>query len=88
MSIELLGLLAACLTTLAFVPQVLKVLKDGDTRGISLVMYTIFCLGVLLWLVYGLLIGNDPIILANALTLLLASTVLYMAWRNWLRQRH
>lgn len=87
MAIELIGLLAAGLTTLAFVPQVLKVLKDGDTRGISLVMYTVFCVGVLLWLVYGLLIGNGPIVLANALTLLLASTVLYMTWRNWLRQR-
>nr|ART39686.1 J383 [uncultured bacterium] len=77
-----IGLLAALLTTAAFLPQVLHTLATRDTRGISLRMYVIFVAGVLLWLIYGLLTGDLPLILANAITLLLAGAILYLKLRH------
>jgi MtN3 and saliva related transmembrane protein len=74
---ELTGYLAAIFTTAAFVPQVHKTLSTGDTRSISLGMYSLFTAGVALWLVYGVLARSWPIVLANALTLGLAATVLW-----------
>lgn len=71
------GLLAASMTTLAFLPQVLKVWKDRQTKNISLGMYVIFVLGIIFWLIYGLMINDLPIILANIVSLLLSSTVLF-----------
>ena len=80
--ITALGLLAALLTTAAFLPQVLHTLATRDTRGISLRMYAIFVAGVLLWLIYGLLMHNLPLILANAVTLLLAGAILILKLRH------
>ncbi|TFH64447.1 MAG: hypothetical protein E4G91_05770 [Candidatus Zixiibacteriota bacterium] len=77
----LLGLLAATLTTVAFVPQLIKVIKTRSTHDISLAMYIVVCTGVLLWLIYGLLIHNTPIIVANAVTFVIASAVLVMKIR-------
>ena len=74
---ELTGYLAATLTTVSFVPQVLQTLRTRDTRAISLGMYALFTLGVALWLVYGILIDAWPVIVANAITLGLTSTVLW-----------
>ena len=71
------GYLAAILTTVSFVPQVIQTLRTRDTRSISLGMYVLFSAGVALWLVYGWVIGSWPVILANAVTLVLASTVLW-----------
>lgn len=73
---DLVGSAAAMLTTLAFVPQVVKTLKSRQTRDISLAMWLMFSLGVAMWLVYGLLIEAWPVIIANAVTLVLSSTVL------------
>ncbi len=70
------GFLAAFLTTISFVPQVWKTLKTRDTASISLLMYTLFTLGVASWLAWGLWAGQWPVIIANALTLVLASIVL------------
>lgn len=67
----LIGLVAATLTTLSFVPQVVKTLRSKDTSGLSLAMYTVFSIGVALWVVYGLLIGSLPVIAANVVTLVL-----------------
>lgn len=78
---EGLGYLAASLTTLSFVPQVVRVVRTRDTRAISLVSYSAFCLGIVLWLAYGLRLGSAPIIVANAITLLLASAVLALKIR-------
>lgn len=74
----LIGLMAATCTTLSFVPQVVHILRTGNVEGISLMMYSVFTVGVALWLTYGLLLGDLPVILANLVTLVLASTVLVL----------
>jgi MtN3 and saliva related transmembrane protein len=78
---DLLGYLAALLTTVAFVPQAWKTFRTRDVSGISLGMYSVFTAGVAAWLVYGVLRGDWPIILANAVTLALACAVLVMKLR-------
>lgn len=75
---ELVGYCAAVLTTCAFLPQAWLTFRTRDVRGISLGMYGIFTLGVALWLLYGLLLGAWPIVLANAVTLVLAAAILCM----------
>jgi MtN3 and saliva related transmembrane protein len=67
---------AAVLTTGSFVPQALLTLRTRDVSGISLGMYSAFTLGVALWLAYGLMLRDWPIVLANAVTLVLAATIL------------
>jgi len=74
----IVGLAAAILTTAAFVPQVVKTWRTRSTRDISLGMFSALCTGVALWLLYGLLTGDLPVILANTVTLLLAGTVLIL----------
>jgi len=76
-----IGALAATLTTVSFVPQVLHTLRTKDVSGISLSMYSAFTLGVALWLVYGLLLGAWPILIANAITVSLATCILVMKMR-------
>jgi len=76
MSPDLIGYGAAILTTAAFVPQALKSWLSRDLSGVSLSMYSLFTLGVALWLLYGILLQSWPIILANLITLVLASLVL------------
>lgn len=73
---DLIGYIAASLTTLAFVPQALKSWRSRDLSSISLGMYSLFTLGVGLWLIYGLLLGSWPIILANAITFALSGMML------------
>ena len=76
MPITIIGYLAAFCTTLAFVPQAWKIIKTKHTKDISLIMYIVFSLGVALWLFYGILLVNWPMILANAVTLILAMVIL------------
>jgi len=78
---ELIGYVAATLTTIAFIPQVLHTWRLRSARGISLGMYAIFTSGVVLWLVYGVLLGACPIIVANVITLALALSILAMTIR-------
>ena len=75
---NIVGFIAAIFTTFAFVPQVIKVWRTRSTADISLGMYSLFTLGVALWLAYGILLDAWPIILANIITLLLAGAVLVM----------
>ncbi len=75
---ELIGSLAALLTTTAFIPQVLQVWRTKHTKDISLAMYALFTGGVALWLAYGILLTAWPIIIANSITLLLAGSVLIL----------
>jgi MtN3 and saliva related transmembrane protein len=70
------GYFAAFLTTASFVPQAYQSWKTNDLSGISLPMYSLFTLGVALWLVYGITIASSPVIIANGITLLLSATVL------------
>jgi MtN3 and saliva related transmembrane protein len=74
--IEIIGYLAAFFTTISFIPQVVKVIKDKQTRNISLQMYLIFTVGILMWLIYGILIFSLPIIMANTFTLVFAIIIL------------
>lgn len=72
----MVGYAAAILTSVSFVPQALKSWQTRDLSGVSLAMYSLFTLGVALWLVYGVMLGSWPIIVANAITLALAGVVL------------
>jgi len=74
----LLGLIAGTLTTIAFVPQLVKTWKTRSTKDVSLGMFSIFCTGVLLWLIYGVLIQSVPVALANGVTLVLAGAILFL----------
>ncbi|MHB8405536.1 MAG: SemiSWEET transporter [Gammaproteobacteria bacterium] len=82
MSLErLIGLAAATLTTISFLPQAYRSLRTRDTRGISLGMYALFTLGIALWLIYGILIHDLPVTLANGVTLVLTLVVLALKLR-------
>ena len=77
MNIEILGFLAAILTTSAYLPQVYKIWKTKNTESVSLTMYLVMFLGVFLWLIYSLFIKSFPLIIANTLTLLIILIILY-----------
>lgn len=78
---DFIGTLAAVLTTASFLPQAWHTFKTKDVSGISLGMYSVFTTGVAGWLVYGLLLQAWPIVIANLVTLTLASTILVMKLR-------
>lgn len=73
----MIGAIAAVLTTLAFLPQVIKTIKTKDTSGISLGMYAMQVTGIGLWLAHGIHIGDMPLILANSVSFVLSGTILY-----------
>jgi MtN3 and saliva related transmembrane protein len=77
-STDLIGSLAACLTTVSFLPQVLLSFKTRDVSGVSLGMYSIFTIGIACWLAYGLLLPAWPIVVANTVTLVLSLAILAM----------
>ena len=78
---EWIGFSAASLTTASFVPQAWLTFRTRDVRGISLGMYSVFTTGVALWLAYGLLLQAWPVVVANAITLVLALSILVMKLR-------
>jgi MtN3 and saliva related transmembrane protein len=82
MNTELIGYVAASLTTLSFVPQAVKTIRTRDTYAISLGMYATFSIGSALWFAYGVTLGSWPIILANGVTFLLAATILALKIRH------
>ncbi|MEO8407296.1 MAG: SemiSWEET transporter [Oxalobacteraceae bacterium] len=79
---ELIGYAAATLTTAAFVPQAWLTWRTRRADGVSLGMYSVFALGVAMWLIYGVLLGSWPMIAANSITLLLAVFILCMKIRH------
>jgi MtN3 and saliva related transmembrane protein len=79
--INTIGLLAGLLTTIAFIPQVLKIYRTKSGRDISARMFTMFSIGIGLWLYYGVLLQSLPIILANAVTLVLTLTIIALKIR-------
>ena len=82
-----IGYIAAFLTTVAFVPQAVKTIRTRDTSGISLAMYVCLTIGIFLWLLYGLNLGDGPLIGANALTLFLAVPILVITAINSRREK-
>ena len=85
--IDSIGLLAAILTTISFLPQTIMVIRTGKTEGISATMYAMFTLGVACWLAYGVMLNSLPIMFANTITLGLAATILGLKLRSVLRDR-
>ncbi len=85
--IEVIGALAGTLTTIAFLPQVVKTWRSRSAEDISLFMFLLFSTGVALWLVYGVAIGSAPVIAANAVTLILALLILALKIRYMWLQR-
>jgi len=77
-TITIIGLVAATCTTFSFLPQAIQVIKSKHTKDLSLAMYSIFTMGVFLWLVYGILVKDVPLIVANIITLVFATTILLM----------
>ncbi|TAH26573.1 MAG: hypothetical protein EAZ07_03710 [Cytophagales bacterium] len=80
-SIDIIGGIAGLLTTVAFLPQVIKTYKEKSAKGLSLSMFIIFCSGVSLWLIYGLLKKDFPIIITNLATLSLSGILLYFKFK-------
>lgn len=79
---QVMGLIAACLTTAAFVPQALRVIRTKQTRDLSLATYLLFVIGILMWLAYGVIERDLPMIVANAVTLPLALAILVTKLRH------
>ena len=84
---DLAGYAAAICTTGAYVPQVLRVWRTRSTHDISLKMFLVLVTGLALWLTFGILRGEWPIILANGITLVLAGTILFFKLQERQRQR-
>ncbi len=78
MDSNLLGFIAAALTTAAFIPQTIQSWKSRDLSGISLTMYSLFTCGVVLWIVYAIMIYSWPVLIANVITLGTSSSILYL----------
>lgn len=87
-SFELIGYAAATLTTVSFLPQAIMTIKTRDTESLSMGMYSLFATGVLLWLIYGIYLDNQAIIIANAITFVLAAIILGFKIFNTLRNRY
>lgn len=77
---ELLGLIAAGLSAISFLPQLIKIWRFRSVKDISTGMYVIYALSIILWLIYGIIIKSAPLILAEILTLILVSTILVMKY--------
>lgn len=77
----ILGIMAGMLTTISFIPQVIKIYRSKDAKDLSMTTFCIFSCGVFLWLVYGILANEWPIILANGVTLILIFMIIAMKIR-------
>jgi MtN3 and saliva related transmembrane protein len=82
MNIEIIGFVAGFLTTICLIPQTIKALKASDTKSVSLVMYSLFTLGVSLWLIYGVMLHSLPIIICNTVSLPLSVAILAKKIKN------
>jgi MtN3 and saliva related transmembrane protein len=79
--IVLIGLIAACITTFSFVPQLIKVIKTKNVSDLSINMYILLCIGFSLWLTYGILDKSLPVSLANLVSLILGLTILILIFK-------
>jgi MtN3 and saliva related transmembrane protein len=78
----MLGAFAGLCTTISFLPQLVRAWRTRSTRDISLPMFSLLVFGILLWLVYGVMIGDGPLILSNAVSLCLTGSILYLKLRH------
>ena len=85
---EAVGLIAACLTTSAYLPQAFRIWRSRSARDVSLVMYVMMTSGTVLWLAYGLLVGSLSLIAANVAGLLMVGSVLVLKVQDMLRPRN
>lgn len=76
--ITILGLIAATCTTISFLPQAIKTIKTKHTKDLSLGMYFVLTAGIFLWLIYGILLKNLPMILANGISFIFTATILFL----------
>jgi|TARA_B100001093_G_scaffold244946_1_gene234563 MtN3 and saliva related transmembrane protein len=80
--VEIIGWIAAGLTTISFLPQAIKVLRSNETSSISLWMYSIFAVGILCWLIYGVYLKSSQMIISNLITFLFAVIILRAKVKN------
>jgi len=80
--VAMLGAFAGLCTTISFLPQLVRAWRTRSTRDISLPMFSLLVFGILLWLVYGVMIGDEPLILSNAVSLCLTGSILYLKLRH------
>jgi MtN3 and saliva related transmembrane protein len=80
-TIDFIGYVAATCTTVAFLPQLIRVVRLRSARDISLGMFSVFSTGTALWLIYGLLTHSNPVVVANAVTFLLSISILALKLR-------
>lgn len=80
-AVDLIGYLAGFLIVFSLIPQFVKSWKTKSTKDISLWRYLIYIAGIILWLVYGIIISNNPMIVANIVALAFASSILYLKIR-------
>ena len=78
---DFLGILAGTLTTISFIPQVLRIVQTRSAHDISLGMFTVFAIGTALWLTWGIAQGALPVIIANFVTLVLSIVIMVLKWR-------
>ena len=87
MNADLIGYIAATLTTVSFFPQALKTLRSRDTQSISLRMYLLFTAGVTFWSIYGWMVDDGPVLLANLITLVPAVIVLCIKLSSYFKNK-
>ncbi|MBU0472837.1 MAG: SemiSWEET transporter [Bacteroidetes bacterium] len=85
--LTLFGFIAASLTTFAFIPQVIKTIKTKSTDDLSPVMYGVLLSGVICWLIYGIIINDLPVIVANAVTACLTAIIFFISLKNHLKKK-
>lgn len=76
-----IGLVAATITTISFIPQLIKIWKLKETRDISLLMFVILGVGIFLWIIYGFLLWDLPLILANGITFIFVLVILFFKFK-------
>ena len=80
--VTVMGSIAATLTTISFLPQSIKTIKTKNTQGISIWMYLLFNIGIIAWLIYGVILKEIPIIIANSITVMLTIPILIITIKN------
>lgn len=83
----MIGTIAALLTSVSFVPQVIQVYKTKETSSISLIMYTMFVTGVFCWIIHGMIMKDSALLYANVFTFVFASYILFIKVKNVIRKK-